>query len=166
MKVVILVWRYLEEVLASLAISVTVLMVVANVILRYGFGFVVPWSEELAVVCFIGAVYFGISSCYKHRMHMGVDVLVILLPERFQSPFKILSLLFLIVVNGGMAHLSYQYTMLSNKVTPVMGMSYFAINSVLVLSFGLMLLHSFIFLYQEIAKMRGQSWAGCEEKAS
>jgi hypothetical protein len=56
--------------------------------------------------------------------------------------------------------------MLSNKVTPVMGMSYFAINSVLVLSFGLMLLHSFIFLYQEIAKMRGQSWVGCEEKAS
>ena len=37
--------RNLEEILASIAISITVLVVIVNVVLRYGFGFVVPWSE-------------------------------------------------------------------------------------------------------------------------
>ncbi|WP_133152101.1 TRAP transporter small permease, partial [Vibrio lentus] len=64
--------KNIEEILASIAISITVLVVIINVVLRYGFGFVVPWSEELSVICFIWAVYLGISSCYKHKLHMGV----------------------------------------------------------------------------------------------
>jgi len=45
--------KNIEEILASIAISITVLVVIVNVVLRYGFGFVVPWSEELSVICFI-----------------------------------------------------------------------------------------------------------------
>ena len=125
--------KNIEEILASIAISITVLVVIINVVLRYGFGFVVPWSEELSVICFIWAVYLGISSCYKHKLHMGVDVVVAMLPEKAKIPFRLCVSVFLLVLNILMAVLSYQYLMLSNKVTPVMGMSYFAINGVLLL---------------------------------
>ena len=81
--------KNIEEILASIAISITVLVVIVNVVLRYGFGFVVPWSEELSVICFIWAVYLGISSCYKHKLHMGVDVVVAMLPEKAKIPFNI-----------------------------------------------------------------------------
>ncbi|AJR05789.1 TRAP transporter small permease [Photobacterium gaetbulicola] len=142
--------RNIEEILASMAISITVLVVIVNVVLRYGFGFVVPWSEELSVVCFIWAVYLGISSCYKHKLHMGVDVVVALLPPKAKRPFKLLVSLFLLALNILMAVLSYQYTMLSNKVTPVMGMSYFTINGVLFISFALMALHTVKFIIEDI----------------
>ncbi|KHT62173.1 C4-dicarboxylate ABC transporter permease [Photobacterium gaetbulicola] len=142
--------RNIEEILASIAISITVLVVIVNVVLRYGFGFVVPWSEELSVVCFIWAVYLGISSCYKHKLHMGVDVVVALLPPKAKRPFKFLVSLFLLALNILMAVLSYQYTMLSNKVTPVMGMSYFTINGVLFISFALMALHTVKFIIEDI----------------
>ena len=117
--------KNLEEILASIAISITVLMVITNVVLRYGFNFILPWSEELSVICFIWATYLGISSCYKHKLHMGVDVILTFLPSRTVIPFKLVISGFLLILNLYMAYLSYQYTMLSSKVTPVLGMSYF-----------------------------------------
>ncbi|MCQ1056891.1 TRAP transporter small permease [Photobacterium sp. ZSDE20] len=146
--------RNLEEILASIAISITVLVVIVNVVLRYGFGFVVPWSEELSVVCFIWAVYLGISSCYKHKLHMGVDVVVALLPRQAKRPFQLVVHVFLLALNILMAVLSYQYTMLSNKVTPVMGMSYFTINGVLFISFALMALHTVKFIIADINTLK------------
>lgn len=146
--------RNLEEILASIAISITVLVVIVNVVLRYGFGFVVPWSEELSVICFIWAVYLGISSCYKHKLHMGVDVIVAMLPEQSKRIFKLCVHVFLLGINILMSVLSYQYLMLSNKVTPVMGMSYFAINGVLVLSFCLMAIHTVKFIVDDLASLK------------
>ncbi|MGF1682411.1 TRAP transporter small permease [Photobacterium minamisatsumaniensis] len=146
--------KNIEEILASIAISITVLVVIVNVVLRYGFGFVVPWSEELSVICFIWAVYLGISSCYKHKLHMGVDVVVAMLPQKAKRPFKLVVSVFLLGLNILMAVLSYQYMMLSNKVTPVMGMSYFSINGVLFLCFALMAIHTVKFIADDIAALK------------
>ncbi|QUM86754.1 MULTISPECIES: TRAP transporter small permease [unclassified Moritella] len=146
--------KNIEEILASIAISITILVVIINVFLRYGFGFVVPWSEELSVICFIWAVYLGISSCYKHKLHMGVDVVVSLLPESMKCPFRLVVSSFLLVINVLMAYLSYDYMMLSNKVTPVMGMSYFTINGVLFLCFSLMTIHTVKFIKDDVTQLR------------
>ncbi|MGI9876386.1 TRAP transporter small permease [Vibrio chagasii] len=149
--------KNIEEILASIAISITVLVVIVNVVLRYGFGFVVPWSEELSVICFIWAVYLGISSCYKHKLHMGVDVVVAMLPEKAKIPFRLCVSVFLLALNILMAVLSYQYLMLSNKVTPVMGVSYFVINGVLLLCFSLMAIHTVRFIADDVASLKRSS---------
>ncbi|CAH7441583.1 C4-dicarboxylate ABC transporter permease [Vibrio chagasii] len=149
--------KNIEEILASIAISITVLVVIVNVVLRYGFGFVVPWSEELSVICFIWAVYLGISSCYKHKLHMGVDVVVAMLPEKAKILFRLCVSVFLLALNILMAVLSYQYLMLSNKVTPVMGVSYFVINGVLLLCFSLMAIHTVRFIANDVASLKCSS---------
>ena len=149
--------KNIEEILASIAISITILVVIVNVVLRYGFGFVVPWSEELSVICFIWAVYLGISSCYKHKLHMGVDVVVAMLPEKAKIPFRLCVSVFLLALNILMAVLSYQYLMLSNKVTPVMGVSYFVINGVLLLCFSLMAIHTVRFIANDVASLKRSS---------
>jgi TRAP-type C4-dicarboxylate transport system permease small subunit len=146
-------FKNIEEILASIAISITILVVITNVILRYGFGFVVPWSEELAVICFIWSVYLGISSCYKHKLHMGVDVIITLLPEKVKIPFQLVISFFLLTINLILAYLSYDYMMLSNKVTPVMGMSYLTINGVLFLCFSLMSFHTVNFIIKDFKKL-------------
>ncbi|MCG9690981.1 TRAP transporter small permease [Vibrio sp. Isolate22] len=149
--------KNIEEILASIAISITVLVVIVNVVLRYGFGFVVPWSEELSVICFIWAVYLGISSCYKHKLHMGVDVVVAMLPEKAKIPFRLCVSVFLLALNILMAVLSYQYLMLSNKVTPVMGVSYFVINGVLLFCFSLMAIHTVRFIANDVDSLKRSS---------
>ena len=148
------IFKNFEEIMASVAVSITVLVVTINVVLRYIFGFVVPWSEELSVICFIWTVYFGISSCYKHKLHMGVDVVIQLLPQKAKRPFRMLISCFLLVLNLLMAYLSYDYMMLSSKVTPVMGMSYFTINGVLFLCFTLMAFHTLKFIKDDVDQLR------------
>lgn len=148
------IFKNFEEIMASIAVSITVLVVIINVVLRYGFGFVVPWSEELSVICFIWTVYLGISSCYKHKLHMGVDVVIALLPQKAKRSFRLLVSCFLLALNLLMAYLSYDYMMLSSKVTPVMGMSYFTINGVLFLCFSLMAIHTLKFIKDDVAQLR------------
>jgi TRAP-type C4-dicarboxylate transport system permease small subunit len=146
--------KNLEEILASIAISITVILVIANVVLRYGFGFIMPWAQELAVLCFIWAVYLGISSCYKHNLHMGVDAILSILPKSMIVPFKLLLSFFLLGLNGLLAYLSYEYTMLSSKTTPVMGVSYFWVNIALILCFGLMALHTVRMIFIDIKTLK------------
>ncbi len=149
-------FKNIEEILASISISITILIVILNVFLRYGFGFVVPWSEELAVICFIWSVYLGISSCYKHKLHMGVDVIVTFFPEKAKIPFQMVISCFLLTINLLLAYLSYDYMMLSNKVTPVMGMSYLTINGVLFLCFSLMSFHTINFILRDFKQLNRQ----------
>ena len=146
--------RYFEEIFASIAISITVLIVILNVVLRYGFGFVIPWTEELSVICFIWAVYLGGSSCYKNKLHLGVDVVIAQLPEQSRQRYQIVLYSFMLVLNITILWLSVKYLMLSTKFTPVMGISYIYINSVLVLSFALITFHTARFLVQEIKQLR------------
>ncbi len=153
-RVLFTIVKNIEEILASIAISITVVLVIVNVFLRYGFGFTLPWGQELSVICFIWAVYLGISSCYKNNLHMGVDAILSVLPQRALAPFRLLVLFFLLSLNGLLAFLSYQYTMLSNKTTPVIGLSYFTINIVLILCFGLMTLHTMRFILNELKQFK------------
>ena len=143
-----------EEILASIAISITVILVIINVVLRYGFGFILPWGQELAVLCFIWAVYLGISSCYKHNLHMGVDAILSILPTRMLVPFKLVVSVFLLGLNSLLAYLSFEYTMLSSKTTPVMGVSYFWVNIVLILCFGLMAFHTVRMIFNDIKTLK------------
>ena len=151
------VFKNLEEILASIAISLTVVLVIINVFLRYGADFTLPWAQELSVICFIWAVYLGISSCYKHNLHMGVDAILSVLPDRTHIPFNVLISLFLLGLNLVLAYLSFQYTMLSNKTTPVIGMSYFFVNIVLVLCFGLMALHTVRFIVNDLKTLQSEN---------
>jgi TRAP-type C4-dicarboxylate transport system permease small subunit len=84
---------------------------------------------------------------------MGVDVVVALLPEKAKIPFNLVMLLFLLAINLILAYLSYDYMMLSNKVTPVMGMSYFTINGVLFLCFSLMTIHTVNFIRSDLKQL-------------
>ena len=68
-------FSYFEEFLGSICIGITVLLVIINVILRYCFGMMLSWGEELATICFTWSVFIGASACYKHKLHIGVDII-------------------------------------------------------------------------------------------
>lgn len=56
----------------------------AQVIFRYLFRSPLPWSEELARYCFVWIVFLGATLGLERGVHIGVDILTILLPARVQ----------------------------------------------------------------------------------
>ena len=124
----------LEELIAGFFLIITVTSVVLNVFCRAaGFG-TISTSEEIATISFVWSVYIGAVACYKRKMHIGVDMLVI--------NSVILYLCVIFIMNS------------QEKPTPVLGISSNYLNIALLISFFLMVVHSLNFLYQDIKALK------------
>jgi len=143
-------FQNIEIILGSIAISITVLSVITNVILRYGFGIQFAWIEEVSVGCFIWTVFLGATAAYKDKALIGVDVLTKILPFRGRRVLELIIYTLLLVLNGTLFYLSYNYTAGSGKITSALEISYVYINSSIVVSFGLMTIYSLKFLIEDI----------------
>lgn len=154
----------LEEIVSGIFIAITVLSVTTNVLLRSIANITVSGIEEVATISFIWSVYIGAAACYKKKMHIGVDFLVALLPRTFQHLFKILIDAFLCLLIGTLFYLSVIFTGYSlNKPTSVLGISSAYVNSALIVSFALILIYSFKFLWDEIKSLITSSDRSVEE---
>jgi len=70
----------LEETFISLLLAVMTLLVFVEVVLRFGFGIGLMWSQELTLHLSAWMVLFGVSYGIKVGSHIGVDALVKILP--------------------------------------------------------------------------------------
>lgn len=85
-----------EVVLLVILSSTMVILIFAQVFMRYVMQNSLSWSEELARYCFIWIVYVGISYGVKKQRHIKVDVLLLLFKDKGKLIFNIVSnLLFL-----------------------------------------------------------------------
>lgn len=66
---------------AIIAAMLMTVMIMLQVICRYGLGASLSYSEELARFAFIWSVAMGTAVALKTRSHMGVEILVDLLPK-------------------------------------------------------------------------------------
>lgn len=141
----------LEEIIASIFIIITTVLVVINIIMRYVLNSGLVWSEEVATGCFVWSVFIGAIAAFKHRGHVGVDIVVNMLPavpRRFVSTAMDMVL---VLMNGYMAYMSAVYIMTSyKKMTPVLGVSSAYISSSVLIAFIMMTLYSVRFVWQDI----------------
>lgn len=140
-----------EEIVAGFFLIITVSSVVLNVFCRsIGLG-TISTSEEIATISFVWSVYIGAVACYKRKMHIGVDMLVQMFSKKGRNIFAI----FLVVVNLVILYLCVIFIMNSQeKPTPVLGISSNYLNIALLISFFLITVHSVIFLFQDIKKLK------------
>lgn len=84
--------------------SVMIAATFAQVVFRYLLLAPLPWSEELARYCFVWIVFLGATLSLERGVHIGVDILTILLPHRVQrwltvvNEFLILAFVLVIIV--------------------------------------------------------------------
>ena len=69
-------------VIAAFALMITVTF--AQVVSRYVLLSPLPWSEELARYCFVWIVFLGATLGLERGVHIGVDILTMLLPITLQ----------------------------------------------------------------------------------
>jgi TRAP-type C4-dicarboxylate transport system permease small subunit len=84
------------------AFGVMISVTFAQVLCRYVLRSPLPWSEELARYCFVWIVFLGATLGLERGVHIGVDILTILLPPWAQQWLtrvtQILILIFTLVI--------------------------------------------------------------------
>ena len=85
------VFNQIEETLIALLFGLMTALTFANVVARYGFGSNILWSVELAVFLFAWMVLLGASYEVKKNAHLGVDMLINVLPPRVRRWLGLLS---------------------------------------------------------------------------
>jgi TRAP-type C4-dicarboxylate transport system permease small subunit len=140
-----------EEVICGIFIVAMVAIVITNVFLRYLFNYSLFWAEEVATICFVWAVFVGASATYKHKMDIGIDVLILKTPPRTQMIIRRLVNVLLLIINGYIFYLSMVFTRIAwMKPTAVLGITSGVVNSALIVGFGLITLHTLRFIWQDL----------------
>lgn len=143
-------YKNFEVILSACFLSITVGVVILNVILRYVFDGGLFWIEEVATTAFIWSVFIGSAAAYKLKMHIGIDLITKLFPERVREVISSVINLLMAVINGYVCYLSI-LMINANKLkrTPVLDVPAMYINLALTVGFGLMTIHSIQFLITE-----------------
>lgn len=145
----------LEEILCGFFLVSMVSLVIVNVLLRFLFSYSITWAEEVSTICFVWSVFVGASAVYKHKMDIGIDVLIKTLPDSAQRYIRLLVSLTLLAINGYIFYMSIVFTSISwIKPTAVLGVSSAVFNSALIVGFGLITLHTLGFIRQDISAIR------------
>lgn len=147
-----------EEIIASLFLMGTTVLVVANIISRYFLKTGIFWSEEVATGFFVWSVFIGAAAAFKKGQHIGIDIIVSKLSGRNRAIANVLIDLVVLIVIGFIAVFSVLYVKTSyTKPTPVLGVSSAYISSSIIVGFTFMLIRAFIFLFDDIKKLGGKS---------
>lgn len=99
----------LEEILISVLLGASTLLVFAQVVARYVFNKGIIWAPELVQHFFLWTVMIGASYGFKHGVHLGVDVLMKKLPETQRRIMALVAVLISLGFTGYMGYLSVFY---------------------------------------------------------
>lgn len=89
----------LEKFLISLFTSALALILMSQVILRYGFSRPLFWAEEIAVQLLVFITLIGLSLLLKEKQMISIDFIAASLPPMFQKfIFILLQILSLVVI--------------------------------------------------------------------
>ena len=150
-------FEYFEEIFCSVFLITMVSLVIANVFLRYLFNYSISWTEEVATICFVWLVFVGASATYKHKLDMGIDVLITKTPQKVEQAIRFAVRLILLALNGYIFYMAIVFTKIAwVKPTAVLGISSAVFNSALIVGFGLITFHTVRFLYQDIVSYIGK----------
>lgn len=150
MKLIKEIARNLEVIFSGFFLMTTVSVVIINVILRYLFKSGFYWVEEVATTSFIWSVFIGAAAAYKYKMHIGIDIITKLFPERARELISIIINFLMIVINGYICYLSTLFIKANSlKRTSVLDIPAVYVNLAITVGFGLMTLHAARFLYEE-----------------
>ena len=150
--------KNIEVILSGFFLSVTVIVVIINVILRYLFKGGLYWVEEVATTSFIWSVFIGAAAAYKYKMHIVIDLITALFPERIRELISIIINALMILINGYIFYLSTLFIRANSlKRTPVLDIPAMYVNLAISAGFGRMTLHAIQFLYSETRLFFGSS---------
>jgi TRAP-type C4-dicarboxylate transport system permease small subunit len=125
--------EHIEELFLVIFSIVMVTAIFIQVFMRYVIGSSLAWSEELARYCFIWLVYLGISFGVKKQRHIKVDVVLLLLKDKWKIVLNIIAniiflafAVFVVIYGYGIASKLLTFGQTSPALQLPMGLVYLA----------------------------------------
>lgn len=149
----------LDAIITGTTLTICVFLVNANVIMRYFLNNPIRWSEEVVTSLFVWTVFIGSAYAYRKHSHLGVDILVNMIPGKGKTVVKgivrILELLVLIMLTVISAqyvyHLIYTRTGAFKMVlTDMLRIPKWWTGIAVPTGFGLSVIYSVYFLVKDI----------------
>lgn len=164
--------KNLDAIITSITLLCCVVLVNANVIMRYFFSMPIKWSEEVVTSLFVWTVFIGSAYAYRNHSHLGVDILVKLFPAKLRKVVEfiisILELLVLVMLTVISAQYVYHLIVGRNGeikivLTDMLRFPKWWTAISVPLGFGVSTYHSVRFLIQRIKAFFGKSVEGGEK---
>lgn len=135
--------RNFEELICCTGIAIIACCVFAQVVARYVFEIALRWTEEVAAMSMVWAVYMGASLCVRERFHIRIFVAVKSLPERYgRIVIFIADLLWaffcLLMLKVSVDYLAVYWKFTSRS--PSLGIDQFYPQSIVFIGYALMLI--------------------------
>lgn len=99
----------IEEALIALLLGLMTIITFANVVARYAFNSNILWALELTVFLFGWLVLLGASYAVKKNVHLGVDAIIVLLPQTVRRTFGLISVTLCIIFTALLLKGSWDY---------------------------------------------------------
>ena len=80
----------LDAIITCITLSLCTILVNCNIFTRYLFNSPIYWAEEVATSLFIWTVFIGSAYAFRTKAHLGVDVLVKMLPPKSKKVVNLL----------------------------------------------------------------------------
>ena len=81
----------LEIIFGTLTTVLLVALMFIQVVSRYVFNYALPWTEELAIICFVVSVYFGCALAVTRDQHLKIDLFLHYMPFKVKKVLAIAS---------------------------------------------------------------------------
>jgi len=136
-------FKYFEELLASIAISIVVISAFYGVISRYILNNPVAWSNEVATIAFTWTVFLGAAAAWKNNKHIHLDLVYNFFPNKIKIISDWLKNIILIVFIVFALYLSIQFTITAyNKPTAILRIPFSYVDVPVVIFFSSIILRS------------------------
>lgn len=135
--------KHFEEALCCMALVIIAVAVFLQVLARYVFDIPLHWTEEVAAISMVWAVYMGASLCVRERFHIRILVAVQSLPTRAGRYVIFMADIAWAAFSILMIRVSWEYLSVLWRFpsrTPSLGINEFYPQSILVIGYSFMLL--------------------------
>ena len=135
--------RHLEEAICCAALAGVASLVFLQVIMRYVFDTALQWSEELAAIGMVWAVYMGASLCVRERFHIRIMAGVTALPTALGRAVVFVADALCMAFSVAMLWVGIDYLSVLARYTsrtPRLGIDEFWPQSIIVVGYALILL--------------------------
>lgn len=141
----------LDAIITAVTLTLCTVIVNLNVLTRYFFNRPLFWAEEVSTGLFVWTVFVGSAYAFRKHAHLGVDILVNLIPEAIRKYVKmamdVVALLILIMLT----FISTQYVINTlDKLTPTLRVPNWFISSAVPIGFGLSLIYAVYFIAMDV----------------
>lgn len=112
------------EAFMALGLLVMFVLVLGNVVLRYGFNSGIAASEDLARFLFIWIIFTGAALGVRENAHLGMDSVIKMLPRNGKVVFSIISHVLMLATTGFLLIGSWQQMELNEGTTALGAVPY------------------------------------------